>query len=115
MQAGISTTTQSLRSATATSPVAVIVSKGFSNISLQSGILVSLSSGASLTYSVEVTGDDISAAGYDPSAGNWVPFAGMAGLTASAAATLGAVVSAIRLHVTAYTSGTATLQFVQLV
>jgi hypothetical protein len=80
---------------------------------LQAGILVILSSGASLTYSIEVSGDDYNAPGYNPATGNWVGFTNMVGLTASAVATLGAVVMSIRLHVTAYTSGSATLQFVQ--
>jgi hypothetical protein len=80
---------------------------------LQAGIFAALSSGASLTYSIEVTGDDINAPGYNPATGNWVGFTNMTGLTASAVATLGAVVMAVRAHVTAYTSGTLTFQFVQ--
>jgi hypothetical protein len=80
---------------------------------LQAGILVILSTGASLTYNVEVTGDDINAPGYNPATGNWIGFTNMVGLTVSAVATLGAVVMAIRLHVGTYTSGSATIQFIQ--
>jgi hypothetical protein len=81
---------------------------------VQPGILVTLSGGASLTYSIEVTGDDMDAKGYSPATGNWAPVVGMVGLNASIATTLGAAVTAIRLHVTSWVSGTATFQFVQL-
>ena len=77
-------------------------------------LLCYVSSGASLTYSIEVTGDDMQAAGYSPSTGNWVGFTGMTGLTASAVGTLGGVVTAVRAHVTAYSSGSLTFQFPQI-
>lgn len=80
---------------------------------LQPGILVSLSSGAVLTYSVEVTGDDVLRSGYNAATGTWSPFTNMAALTTSASGTLGAAVTCIRLTVSAYTSGTATIQVVQ--
>lgn len=81
---------------------------------LQPGIIVTLSSGASLTYNVEVTGDDVQLPNYVEANGLWVPFTGMSGLTASAVATLGAAVRAMRLNLTGYVSGTATFQVVQL-
>lgn len=77
------------------------------------GVIVSLSSGAQLIYSVQVTGDNCNAAGYVPANGNWAPFTNMAGLTTSAASTLGAAVSCIRLVITSWTSGTATFQFIE--
>lgn len=80
----------------------------------QPGIIVALSSGASLTYNVEVTGDDTQIPTYVLANGVWVPFTGMAGLTASALGTLGAMVRAIRLNVTGYVSGSAKIQVVQL-
>ena len=113
---GFSLNTQSLSATGTTTPVPVISvtnTKGAAAPYLQPAILVELSSGASLTYSVEVTGDDVLASNYIPATGNWVPFTNMNGLTSSATATLGAAVTGVRLHVTAYTSGTATLQFVQ--
>jgi hypothetical protein len=77
--------------------------------------LVFVSSGAVLTYNIEVTGDDVLAPGYSPATGNWQPIgAAFTGLSVSAVDTLGATVTAVRLHVTAWTSGTATLQFPQL-
>ena len=80
---------------------------------LQPGILAILSSGASMTYNIEVTGDDPTVAGWKNSTANWIPFTNMSGLTASATGTLGAMVTAIRANVTAYTSGTLTFQFIQ--
>lgn len=121
MQPGIWTDTSSLTGIGATKPVQILRARNtgalgasFGNGLFQPGILVMLSPAASLTYSIEVTGDDLDVAGYDPSAGNWAPFSGMGNLTASASGTLGAAVTAIRLHVTSYLSGTATFQFIQL-
>ena len=76
----------------------------------QPAILVSVS--GTVTFSVEVTGDDVTAAGYVAASGTWVAFTGLSGLNASTAATLGAVVSAIRPHITAGT-GSVTFQFIQ--
>lgn len=115
--AGFSLSTQSLTAVGVTTPVPVIPLVNFKTSSapwLQPGIIVNVSSGASLTYSVEVTGDDVLQNGYNPATGNWAPFTNMSGQTISAAGTLGAAVTAVRLHVTAYTSGTATIQFVQM-
>ena len=109
--AGIQSSSVSLTAVGVSAPI-VFNALRFSG-SLEPSFLVILSSGASLTYSVEVTGDDWSAPGYNPATGNWVAFTNMSALTASAVGTLGAVVTAARLHVTAYTSGTATFQFVQ--
>ena len=81
---------------------------------LQPGIIAIVSSGATLTYNIEVTGDDLDATGYSAATGNWAPLNGMSGVTATAVNTLGAAVTAIRARVTAYTSGTLTFQFIQL-
>jgi hypothetical protein len=70
------------------------------------------SNGAVLTYSVEVTGDNLKSPTYNPATGNWFPMDGMSGLTAGANASLGAQITGIRLHVTAWTSGTVTAVFV---
>jgi hypothetical protein len=113
---GYSTATQSLSAVGTTTPTPVVSLVNKTEASppwLQPAIIVNLTSGASLTYSVEVTGDDVLFPGYNPATGNWAPFTNMSGLTASATGTLGAAVTAVRLHVTAYSSGTATLQFVQ--
>lgn len=75
-------------------------------------ILCGLSSGAVLTYSIEVTGDDIGVTGYNPASGNWFGFDGMVGLTAAQNGTLEGRVTAIRPRITAYTSGTLTVSVI---
>lgn len=113
---GFSTSTQTLSSATVTAPVPVISVTNLNKAAapwLQPSMMVVLSAGASLTYSIEVTGDDVLQSGYNPATGNWSAMTNMSALTASAVATLGAAVTGVRLHITAYTSGTATFQFVQ--
>jgi hypothetical protein len=80
-------------------------------VSMQPGILAFVS--GTVTYNIEVTGDDVLAPSYVESAGNWQPIStAMTGLTASAVNTLGAVVTAIRGRITAGT-GTLTIQFIQ--
>ena len=79
---------------------------------LPMGILCLVSNGGSLTYTVEVTGDDLNAPGYTAANGNWFPMDGMSAITASANATLGACITAVRARISAYTSGTLTTQFV---
>jgi hypothetical protein len=75
-------------------------------------ILCTLSNGANLTYSVQQTGDNITAPGYNPATGNWQPITGLSALTATANGTLGACVTALRAVVSAYVSGSLTFQFV---
>ena len=114
---GYKTSTQVVAASGAQTPIAVlspvnIVSRtgGY----LQPGIIVLVSSGASLQYNIEVSGDDVLASGYVASTGVWVPFTGMSALTATAIGTLGAAVQAVRLNVTTYASGTITFQFIQM-
>ncbi len=78
------------------------------------GMYCVLSQGASLTYSLEVTGDDTNAPGWSAATANWAPFPQMTSLTASATATLGAAATAIRPVVTSYTSGTLTVSLCQV-
>lgn len=114
---GIITTTQTITSQIAGAPVPVLPVReaGFySGGYQQPAILVFVSSGASLTYNIEVTGDDTQIPTYVVANGVWVPFTNMSGLSASAAGTLGAIVKAIRVNVTAYSSGTLIWQFCQL-
>ena len=107
-----------LTSATTSAPIAIFSPTNIGNWSggyLQPSILVQLSSGASLTYSVEVSGNDPDNPKYVEANAVWVGFTNMTGLTASAVGTLGAIVKAVRLNCTAYTSGTITMQVVQVV
>ena len=116
MPNGYTSSKQILTSQAATNPVQISPTFSTGNYSggyLQPGIIVNLSSGATITYNVEVTGDDVSAPNYATSTQTWTPFTGMAGLTASTVGTLGAQVSAIRVNCTSYGSGTLTFFFVQ--
>ena len=104
--------TQTLSAAGAGTPVAIIPVER--NMPAPS-ILVNVSSGANLTYNIEVTGDDPTVTGYNPATGNWFPFQGLSALTASQVGSLGALVSQVRLNITSYTSGSITWQLVQAV
>ena len=118
MALNIVLTQVALTSATTSNPIAIFPPMGLGNWSsgyLQPSILVQLSSGASLTYSVEVSGNDPDNPNYVEANAVWVGFTNMTGLTASAVATLGAMVKAVRLNCTAYTSGTLTMQIVQCI
>ncbi len=90
----------------ASTPIAI---NGYSPSQFAPALLVNFSSGASATVEVDVTGDPVDGS-VTPV---WVPFSGMTGLTGSAAATLGALVTGVRLNVTSYTSGTITFEVVQ--
>ncbi len=75
-------------------------------------ILTTISAGATLTYDVEVTGDDINAPGYSPASGNWNVIAELAGKTTSESSTLLGPVTGLRLNVTAWTDGSVTMAFI---
>ena len=77
------------------------------------GVGVSLTAGASLTYSVQHTFDNVFAAGYDASTGNWFDNSGLTAKTASDDGNYAFAVSAIRLNVTTYASGSATMVLLQ--
>lgn len=67
----------------------------------------------SLTYTVEYTHDDVFAPDFDSATANWTPIAGLSGQTASADENIAFPVAAVRLRVSAYTSGSATLTLTQ--
>lgn len=74
---------------------------------------VALSAGASLTYTVQHTFDDVFASNFNAATATWYPHASLATKTASADGNYAFPVTAIRLNVTAYTSGSATMTLVQ--
>lgn len=76
-------------------------------------IAVVLSAGAALTYKVQYTFDDVFAAGFDPATANWNDHATLVAKTASADGNFAFPVTGVRLNVTPYTSGTATLVVLQ--
>ena len=76
-------------------------------------VSVALSAGAVLTYTVEHTFDDPLKEGFDPATAVWFPNATLAAQTANGDGNYAFPVTAIRLNVTSYTSGTATLTIIQ--
>lgn len=68
------------------------------------GLIATLSAGANLTYTVEVTADPVPLAG-----GNWNSHDVLVLQTASANSNIAYPVTGVRLNVTAYTSGTINL------
>ena len=65
------------------------------------------------TYTVQYTQDDVFATNYDPSTGSWFSVTGLIAQTASGNGSLAAPVTAVRLAVTAWTSGTLTFVVLQ--
>ena len=108
---GTSSNTQSLSALGTTTPVPIMqqASPGL----LPPTVVVNLSAGASLMYSVEMTGDNVLVPNYQAASGNWGGLTDLTGQTTSGSSALGGAVSAVRLHVTQYTSGTATIQVIQ--
>ena len=76
------------------------------------GLTARINGGGTLTYAAQYTSDDIFAAGYDPSAGNWINSSTVTG-SASTDGTLTEPVRAVRLNVSAHTSGSVTLTVTQ--
>ena len=77
------------------------------------GLAVVISVGGTLTFTVEHTFDDVFAEGYSSAAGIWFPHASLAALSASANGNYAFPITAARLNVTAYTSGSATVTALQ--
>lgn len=77
------------------------------------GLGVTLSAGASLTYTVQHTFDDIWSPNFDPSTASWFSHATMVNKNTSFDGNYAYPVTAIRLNVTVWSSGTATLTVVQ--
>jgi hypothetical protein len=91
-------------SAAGVSPPIIITSPG----ALQSlGLIVTVSSGASLTYSVQVSADNAG------SLNNWNNHDVLVGLSASANGNIAYPVTAVRLNVTSWSSGTVNLGVAQ--
>lgn len=76
-------------------------------------VAVTLSPGASLTYKVQYTFDDVFAPTFNPATATWFDHATITGKTASFDGNFSFPVIACRLNVTPYTSGTATMNVVQ--
>lgn len=77
------------------------------------GLLADVAAGATLTYSVEYTFDDVQASGYNPATGVWNSVTGMGAQTADTTGSLSFPVTGVRLNVTAWTAGSVTLTVLQ--
>ena len=77
------------------------------------GLSVNLTAGASLTYTVEHTFDDVFASNFSAATAKWYPHATLAAKTASADGNYAFPVKAVRLNVTAWTAGRAILDLIQ--
>ncbi len=77
------------------------------------GLLLTFSQGASLTCTVQITGDNLQRTGYTPNTGNWNSHDNLVNITSSANGNLEYPVTGIRLNVTAWVSGSVTLSVVQ--
>ena len=90
-------------------PIPLDVNNGPFNV----GVGVAVTGGATLTYTVQHTFDDVWAPGFDPTSAVWFPNSSLAAKTASLDGNYAFPVTAVRLNVTAWTSGTATMTVVQ--
>lgn len=77
------------------------------------GIAVVVSAGATLTYSVEHTFDDVFAPGFSAASATWFPNSGLASKATTLDGNYAFPIMAVRLNVTAYTSGNATMTVIQ--
>jgi hypothetical protein len=64
-----------------------------------------------MTVTLEATGDDCQGPQYESNSGNWIPLQAL--INSNSFKTIDFPTSAVRINVTAYTSGSATLSIVQ--
>ena len=106
--------TKDVSSQTTSDPIRVNWRGGSSQFRLSA--FVTLTAGASLTYTVEHTPDDpqgfTSQSDYNTNA-SWFNTDGLTGLSSADEGNISFPVQAVRLNVTAYTGGTATLTVIQ--
>jgi hypothetical protein len=77
------------------------------------GVGCDISAGGSLTYTVEHTFDDVFAANFVPASATWYPNSGLTSQTTDKDGNYSAPVTAVRLNVTAWISGTVTMTVIQ--
>lgn len=96
--------------AIAASAPLVVDSRGNQN---RLGIMVT---SGTATYTVQMTADDVFAPGYNPASGNWfsVPAAALVAATTSQMAEVTCPCTALRLNVTAWTSGAVVMRVIDI-
>src|SRR5690242_4662556 len=79
------------------------------------GIGCVISAGASLTYTVQHTFDDVFSSTFNPSTATWFNHddSGLVSQTGNANGNVAFPVTAVRINVTAYTSGSVTMTVIQ--
>lgn len=77
------------------------------------GIGCALSAGASLTYKVQYTYDDVQDPAFNAATATWFDHATLAAKTTSSDGNIVVPVTALRLNVTLWTSGTVTMTVIQ--
>lgn len=77
------------------------------------GLGIALSPGAVLTYTVQHTLDDVTLETFSPATATWYSNSGLTAKTTSSDGNYAFPVTAIRLNVTAYTSGSALMTVIQ--
>lgn len=100
---------KTLSSATSTTPVPLDIHINPFQITL----VAALAAGSSLTYTVEYTVDDVFDNAFNPATANWFSVTGMSAQTISSTGNIVTPVSAVRLRVSAFTSGSVTLTIIQ--
>jgi hypothetical protein len=103
------------QTATASGPLTPIALNLFQSSTFNVGLLASVAAGSTLTFNVEYTFDDIWSTTYNPTAGSalWYSVSGMGAKSADTTGSLAFPVTAVRLNVTAFTSGSVTLVVIQ--
>lgn len=76
-------------------------------------VAVTLAPASTLTYTVQHTYDDVFREGFDPATATWFNNADLTGDIANGETNYVVPVTAIRLNVTAFTSGSATITVIQ--
>lgn len=79
----------------------------------QIGVGTTLSAGAALTYKLQYTYDDVFAPSFDASTATWFDSTDITGETTVTSTVFEVPCTAIRLNVTAHTSGSATINVIQ--
>ena len=100
--------TRTVSSQAASTPIAL---NNLSTSPFNVSLLADVTGG--LTYTVQYTLDDVFANSYVPASGVWTAVSGMSAQTADTAGSLAYPVTAVRINVSAYTSGSVVLTVVQ--
>jgi hypothetical protein len=77
------------------------------------GIGCDVSAGGSLTYTVQHTFDDVFSPTFDPTTATWYPNSGLTSQTIDKDGNYTAPITAVRLNVTIWASGTVTMTVIQ--